>query len=418
MKIKSIKAFEILDSRGNPTVRARVGLDNGVLATANVPSGASTGEHEALELRDKDPKRYNGKGVLKAVENVNKVIAPFLIGMEVEDQQQIDQKMLELDGTKNKSKLGANAILSVSLACARAACLSRAVPLYEHIFDLAGLGSKPGLPIITCNVINGGAHANWGLDFQEYMLVPYGIDTVKERLRALSEIYHTLKNKLKTDSHAVSVGDEGGFAPKLKDNEEALKYLMASIEDCGYDPGSQVGLAMDVAASEFFDKASGLYKLKVEKRDLNNEELIAYYKELCEKYPILIIEDGMDQDDIEGWKKLKQVLGEKIAVMGDDYTVTNKERLAEAISQDTINSILIKLNQIGTVSETIETIKLAYKNNIEASVSHRSGETCDDFIADFSVGVCSKWIKSGSVARSERVCKYNRLLEIEIELSR
>ncbi|MBD3238497.1 MAG: phosphopyruvate hydratase [Candidatus Moranbacteria bacterium] len=413
MKIKNIQAWEILDSRGNPTIRVKLTIDSGEDFYANVPSGASTGVHEALELRDHDPNRFHGKGVLKAVENVNTLIKEKLLGKNVRLQTEIDKTMLELDGTDNKSKLGANAILGVSLAVARAGAFTEQMYLFEYIHYLSQLKPEISLPTIKCNVINGGAHANWGLDFQEYMLVPNGIDSTNRALRALSEIYTELKKRLKQANQAVSVGDEGGFAPRMNNNQEPLDYLIDSIEKAGYKPGKQVSLAMDVAASEFYNQDKQRYELKTEQKQLSGLELLDYYKELVNKYPIILIEDGMAQDDIENWIKLNSELGSKIAVMGDDFTVTNKKRLSWAIDKKALNSVLIKLNQIGTVTETFETMELAYERGLKTSVSHRSGETCDDFIADFAVGTGSDWIKSGSVARSERIAKYNRLIEIE-----
>ena len=425
MKIKEISALEVLDSRGNPTIQVTLTTEEGIKTKAQVPSGASTGEHEALELRDGDEKRYLGKGVLTAIKNIEETISPAVTGMSVLDQKALDEKMLELDGTPNKSKLGANAILGVSLAAARAAALTKKVELYEHIKDLFNentvedkadsgadaQGSKK-MPIPMCNVINGGAHADSGLDFQEYMLVPSGIDSTEGRVRALSEIYHTLKAKLEKSNQVTAVGDEGGFAPKLSSNEEPLKYLVESIEEAGYKPGDQVSLAMDVAASEFFNKEKNKYVLKLEGKELTAQELVNYYKELSERYPIVLIEDGMAENDWEGWTHCNAILGDKIKIMGDDFTVTNKDRLKQAIEKKALNSILIKLNQIGSITETLDCIRLGYANDVKAAVSHRSGETCDSFISDFAVGVSSEWIKIGAPARSERVAKYNRLLEI------
>ncbi|MBD3299948.1 MAG: phosphopyruvate hydratase [Candidatus Moranbacteria bacterium] len=416
MKIKKIESYEILDSRGNPTLKTKVTTSNGVVAKAAVPSGASTGTHEALELRDNDSNRYNGKGVLKAVKNVNETIAPALQKEDVNEQKKLDQRMLELDGSDNKKNLGANAILSVSLAVARAAALEKKVPLWRHLNEISNLNKEPKLPTPTCNVINGGAHADWVLDFQEYMLVPNGFETFREKIRAVSETYHVLKKKLKTAGHIVSVGDEGGFAPKLVSNEEALKYLVKAIEEAGYLPGSQISLAMDTASSEFFNREIQKYELKVDNESLKSQELVDLFKQLSKKYPIILIEDGMAEDDLQGWKRLNRELGGEISIMGDDFTVTDKARLKKAVQEDALNSILIKVNQIGTLSETFETIELAYENNCKVSVSHRSGETCDDFIADLAFAVASDWIKSGSLARSERVGKYNRLIEIEREI--
>ncbi|MEA3273637.1 MAG: phosphopyruvate hydratase [Patescibacteria group bacterium] len=416
MKIKKITAYEILDSRGNPTVRVKLTTENGALASANVPSGASTGEHEALELRDNDPARFNGKGVLQAIKNIKEKIAPELIGMEITDQEKIDQKMIQLDGTANKTNLGANSTLGVSLAIARAMAEEKHLPLYKYLAQLNGSAEEEIVfPNPMCNVINGGAHADSGMDIQEYMLVATGIDSVQEKVRALSEIYHALKTRLKKDKYTIAVGDEGGFAPRLKSNAEPLEYLTVATEEAGYKVGKDINFALDVAASEFYDPQSQKYILKLDEKELSAEELISYYEELIAKYPIIIIEDGLAEDDIEGWKLFNQKCGEKISIMGDDFTVTNKQRLNWALENKALNSILIKPNQIGTLTETLECIKISQEQGLKIAISHRSGDTRDDFIADLAVGVGADWLKSGSMARSERVSKYNRLLEIKNE---
>ncbi|MBU2025601.1 MAG: phosphopyruvate hydratase [Patescibacteria group bacterium] len=421
MKIKSIDAFEILDSRGNPTVKAELITDQGIKAAAQVPSGASTGEHEALELRDGDDERYRGLGVMKAIGNIQGKIGPALIGMEVTDQSGIDKKMIELDASPNKSGLGANATLGVSMAAVRAAAETKKTPLYRYVGELFGrpAGEELSMPELMCNVINGGAHADSGLDLQEYMLVPAGGRLVKEKVRILAEIYQALKDRLKKDGQVTAVGDEGGFAPKLKNNEEPLGYLIQAIEAAGYKPGQEVGLALDAAASEFFNKETGKYELKLDQRELDAKAMTDYYQELVSRYPIVIIEDGMAQDDTRGWKLLNNALGGdhgRVNIMGDDFTVTNKKRLEQAVEEKALNSVLIKLNQIGTVTETLECLRYAKEKGIRTAVSHRSGETTDDFIADFCAGAGAQWLKAGSVARGERVAKYNRLIEIEREL--
>lgn len=416
--IKSVKALEILGSRGNPTVRAYVGLSDGTVGVASVPSGASTGIHEALELRDGDKKRYNGKGVKQAVHNVNKVIAPKLIGMDPDKQKQIDKIMIKLDGTENKSKLGANAILAVSLANAHAAADSANVPLYKHIRKAFGLryqGYK--LPIPTMNVINGGAHADWTLDIQEFMIVPLQ-STFKERLRCGSEIFHVLGKILKSKGFNTLKGDEGGYAPALKGNEKAFQVIMQAIKKAKYIPGRNVKIAIDAAASEFYDAKTKIYDMKADKKKRTAEEMIELEEKWIEKYPMISLEDGLDEDDWENWVTLTKKIGKKVVLVGDDLFVTNVKRLRQGIKKKVANAILIKLNQIGSLTETIEAIRLAQKNKYQTSISHRSGETTDTTIADLAVAVNSEFIKTGSLSRSERVAKYNRLLEIEQELKR
>ena len=409
-RIKDVKAREILDSRGNPTVEVEVVLEDGTDAKAAVPSGASTGSKEALELRDKDPKRFKGKGVQKAVENVNKEIAPKIKGFSVFDQQGIDQFLIELDGTENKSRLGANAILGVSLAVARAASIVYGLPLYRYI---GGVGAKV-LPVPQMNIINGGVHAPNNLDIQEFMIIPLGADSFKEAVRMGSEIFHTLKSILAKDGHHTSVGDEGGFAPNLDSNQQALEYIKKAIEEAGYVAGSDVALGIDAAASEFFN--NGKYELKGENKVLTSSEMIDYYEDLISKFPIVSIEDGLAEDDWDGWKKLTEKLGKRVQLVGDDIFVTNPKIFSKGIHEGIANAILIKLNQIGTLSETIETIELAKSSGYKTVVSHRSGETEDPFIADLAVGMNTGQIKTGSLCRSERIAKYNQLIRIEEDL--
>ena len=404
MKIKEIKAREILDSRGNPTVEVDVILENGILGRASVPSGASTGVHEALELRDQDPKRYLGKGVLTAVENVNTLIREKLVGMDVEDQRALDEAMIELDGTKSKSKLGANAMLGVSLAALKASAILSGKPLYQYLGD----GVKTPVPMM--NILNGGAHADNGLDFQEFMIIPTA-DTINERVRIGAEVFHNLKKVLKNRGYNTGVGDEGGFAPNLQYNKEALDTIIEAIKLAGYEPGVNVSLALDVAASEFYEDEK--YVIKGENKSLTKEELVEYYKDLVENYPIISIEDGMAEDDYEGWQLLTKELGDKIQLVGDDLFVTNKELLETGIELHMANAILLKLNQIGTVTETLDTIALARKNGYKTVISHRSGETEDTYIADFAVGLNLGQIKTGSLSRTDRTCKYNQLIRIE-----
>ena len=408
--IVGVYAREILDSRGNPTVEAEVWLDRGLMARAAVPSGASTGKHEAVELRDGD-KRYGGKGVLRAVENVNEKIAPEIIGLDPTEQNLIDEIMIELDGTPNKSNLGANAILAVSLAVARLAALERDLPLWRYI---GGLGPF-SLPTPLMNVINGGAHADNDLDIQEFMIVPHGADNFNEALRMGVEIYHSLKKLLKDKHKNTSVGDEGGFAPNLNGAKEALDLLVEAIIAAGYKPGDEVSLALDVAASELYE--DGLYHFQGEGKKYNKEQLVEYYVELCKSYPYIVsIEDGMAEDDFEGWKLLTQALGNEVQLVGDDLFVTNARRLMQGITEGMANSILIKLNQIGTLTETLEVIDMAIKHSYSAVISHRSGETDDSFISDLAVAVGVGQIKTGAPARIDRVAKYNQLLRISDDL--
>ena len=404
--IEDVTAIEVLDSRGNPTVKATVALSDGTVASAIVPSGASTGKREALELRDKD-ERYCGKGVLKAVENVNSQIAEAVIGLDAFDQKALDDEMRELDGTDNYSNLGANAVLGVSMAVARAAAKSLDVPLYRY---LGGANARV-LPVPMFNIINGGAHANNSVDFQEFMIMPFGFDKFSDALRAATEIYHTLKGLLNAAGHSTAVGDEGGFAPNLNDNEEPIKLIMQAIEKAGYKAGEQIKLALDVAASELYE--NGKYKL--EGKEFSSEELIERYAQLCEKYPIFSIEDGLSEDDWAGWAKLTSKLGSKVQLVGDDLFVTNEKILREGIAKGVGNAILIKPNQIGTVSQTMQTIRLAQRKGYRCVMSHRSGESEDSFIADFAVAMNTGQIKTGATSRSERNAKYNRLLEIERE---
>ena len=408
--IDNVYADEVLDSRGNPTVRATVILSDGTKGSAIVPSGASTGKREALELRDGD-NRFLGKGVLKAVENVNTTIANELIGLSPFNQAEIDATMKDIDGTHNYAKLGANAVLGVSMATARAAAESLKIPLYRYL----GGANAMTMPVPMFNIINGGEHANNSVDFQEYMIMPVGFENFNEGLRAVSEIYQHLKKVIDSMGESTAVGDEGGFAPNLKSNEEPITVIMTAIEKAGYKAGEQIAIALDVAASELINK-KGLYVLKSENRELTSAELVAYYADLCAKYPIVSIEDGLSEDDWDGWKILTDALGDKVQLVGDDLFVTNASILAEGIKKGIANSILIKPNQIGTVSETMQTIRLAQRNNYNCVMSHRSGESEDAFIADFAVALNCGQIKTGSTARSDRIAKYNRLLEIGAEI--
>ncbi len=407
--IDDIFADEVLDSRGNPTVRATVVLSDGTSESSIVPSGASTGKREALELRDKD-ERYMGKGVLKAVQNVNVDIADELVGLNPYNQAEIDNALKELDGTENYSNLGANAVLGVSMAVARAAASSLGMPLYRYL----GGANAMVLPTPMFNIINGGSHADNSVDFQEYMVMPLNFDSFEEALRSCAEVYHNLKKILSDMGESTSLGDEGGFAPNLKNNEEPIEIIIKAIENAGYKPGVDIAIALDVASSELV--VEGGYRLESENRTVTSEELVEYYENLCKKYPIVSIEDGLSEDDWEGWKILTRRLGDKIQLVGDDLFVTNKKILQEGIDKNIANSILIKLNQIGTVSETMETMRLASKEGYTCVVSHRSGESEDAFIADLAVAMNSGQIKTGSTARGERTAKYNRLLEIEKEL--
>ena len=408
--IDDVRADEVMDSRGNPTVRATVSLSDGTVESAIVPSGASTGKREALELRDGGD-RYMGKGVLQACENVNGAINDALVGLSPFNQAEIDLTMKEVDGTHNYGNLGANAVLGVSMAVARAAAASLKMPLYRYL----GGANAVVMPVPMLNIINGGEHANNSVDFQEYMIMPLGFDRFSEGLRAASEVYHNLKKIIDGMGESTAVGDEGGFAPNLKNNEEPIQVIMQAIEAAGYKPGEQIAIALDVAASELVNDA-GKYVLKSENRELTSSELIAYYADMVEKYPIVSLEDGLSEDDWEGWKELTEVLGEKIQLVGDDLFVTNVEILAEGIAKGVANSILIKPNQIGTVSETMQTVRLAQRSGYKCVMSHRSGESEDAFIADFAVALNTGEIKTGSTARSDRIAKYNRLLEIETEL--
>ena len=407
--ISDIYAREILDSRGNPTVEVEVWTENGGYGRAAVPSGASTGEFEAVELRDGDKGRYLGKGVEKAVANVNEIIAPELFGVDSTNQVMIDEIMIELDGTKNKGKLGANAILGVSMACAKAAADSLGLPLFQY---LGGVNGKT-LPVPMMNILNGGEHADNNVDIQEFMVMPIGANSFKEALKMGAEIYHNLKKVLQMKGLSTAVGDEGGFAPNLSSNEEALKTIIEAIEKTGYKPGEEVVLALDAAASEMYDKESKKYKFSGEGKEFTVEELIDFYEDLIEKYPIISLEDGLDEEDWEGWKLITDRLGSKIQLMGDDLFVTNVERLKRGIDEGIGNSILIKLNQIGTITETLDAIEMAKTAGYTAVVSHRSGETSDDTIADLVIATNAGQIKTGAPARSDRVAKYNQLLRLE-----
>jgi enolase len=406
--ITAIHAREILDSRGNPTVEVEVTLSGGAQARAAVPSGASTGVHEAVELRDDDKSRYGGKGVLKAVGHVNKTIAKALHGHDALDQTGVDRLMLGLDGTPNKGKLGANAILGVSLAVARAAAAATGLPLYRYL----GGASANRLPVPMFNILNGGVHANWqGTDLQEFMIAPVGAPNFREALRWASEVYHALKRVLKKGGHSTAVGDEGGFAPALRKNEDALAVIVKAIEAAGYKPGRQVAIALDPASSGFYE--DGRYNLRTESRKVTAKEMVAMYADWVKRYPIVVLEDGLAEDDWDGWKLLNRELGEKIELVGDDLFVTNVERIARGIREDVANAVLIKLNQIGTLTETVAAIEMARRAGWGSMVSHRSGETVDSFIADLTVGLATGHLKTGAPCRGERVEKYNQLLRIE-----
>jgi len=410
-EITQVFGREILDSRGNPTVEVEVWLDCDSMGRAAVPSGASTGIHEALELRDGDKSRYGGKGVLKAVEHVNEEIAEVLFGMDALDQAGIDKAMLDLDGTPNKSKLGANAILGASMAVARAAADAVGLPLYRY---LGGVPAKL-LPVPMMNIMNGGAHANWqGTDLQEFMIAPVGAANFREAVRWGAETYHALKAVLKSKGYATGVGDEGGFAPTLKTNAEAVELIVTAIQKAGYKPGEDICIALDPASSGFYE--DGLYHLRTEGRKVTSAEMVAMYADWVKKYPIVSIEDGLAEDDWEGWALLNQTIGNQIQLVGDDIFVTNVERIARGISEKTANSVLIKLNQIGSLTETIDAIQMAFKAGWTAMVSHRSGETVDSFIADLTVAMGTGQLKTGAPCRSERVEKYNQLMRIEDEL--
>jgi len=409
--IEQVQAREILDSRGNPTVEAEVVLADGEIGRAAVPSGASTGEHEAVELRDGDAQRYGGKGVLKAVQNVNEVIAPALEGFDALDQAEVDRALLDLDGTETKSKLGANALLAVSMATARAAALHVELPLYRY---LGGPNSRT-LPVPMMNIINGGAHADNNVDFQEFMIVPVGAPTFREALRTGAEVFHALKSVLKQKGYATSVGDEGGFAPNLRSNEEAVETILESIDKAGYKAGADCLLALDPAASEFYDGENYVFK-KSDKRKLSSDAMTDYWKSWCDQYPIISIEDGMAENDWDGWKLLTDKLGSRVQLVGDDLFVTNTTFLQKGIDLGVANSILIKVNQIGTLTETLDCIELAQRNGRTAIISHRSGETEDPFIADLAVATNAGQIKTGSLSRTDRIAKYNQLLRIEEDL--
>ncbi|AKO94654.1 MULTISPECIES: phosphopyruvate hydratase [Priestia] len=410
--IVDVYAREVLDSRGNPTVEVEVYTETGAMGRALVPSGASTGEYEAVELRDGDKERYLGKGVLKAVENVNEIIAPAIIGYDVFDQVAIDKSMIELDGTDNKGKLGANAILGVSMAVARAAADFYDMPLYQY---LGGVNGKT-LPVPMMNIVNGGEHADNNVDIQEFMVMPVGAENFKEALRMGAEIFHNLKSVLKGKGYNTAVGDEGGFAPNLSSNEEALQTIIEAIEKAGYKPGEQVMLAMDVASSELYNKEDGKYHLSGEGVVKSSEEMVSWYEELASKYPIISIEDGLDENDWEGHKLLTERIGNKVQLVGDDLFVTNTNKLAQGIEQGVGNSILIKVNQIGTLTETFDAIEMAKRAGYTAVISHRSGETEDSTIADIAVALNAGQIKTGAPSRTDRVAKYNQLLRIEDQL--
>ena len=407
--IEDVWARQILDSRGNPTVEVEVYLESGAMGRAAVPSGASTGMYEAVELRDGDKSTYLGKGVLKAVDNVNSIIAPEISGMNVFDQVAIDKMMIELDGTPNKGKLGANAILGVSMAVAKAASEELGIPLYQY---LGGVNSKV-LPVPMMNILNGGEHADNNVDIQEFMVMPVGATSWSEALRMGAEIFHSLKSVLHSQGLNTAVGDEGGFAPNLGSNEDALKVIVQAIEKAGYKPGEEVRIAMDAAASSFFDKENNVYDMKGEGKKLSSDEMIEFYKNLVEKYPIISIEDGLDENDWEGFKKLTDVIGDKVQLVGDDLFVTNTEKLEQGIKKGVANSILIKLNQIGTITETLDAVEMAKKAGYTAIISHRSGETEDSTIADLVVATNAGQIKTGAPSRTDRVAKYNQLIRIE-----
>jgi enolase len=409
--IRQVRAREILDSRGNPTVEVEVGLETGALGLAAVPSGASTGFHEALELRDGDKNRYGGKGVLQVVEHVNLNIAKVVLGMDALDQSRVDQAILDADGTSNKSKLGANAILGVSLAVARAAASACCTPLYRYL----GGESANILPVPMLNILNGGVHANWqGTDFQEFMIAPVGAPSFREAVRWGSETYHALRTVLKEKGYATGVGDEGGFAPALKTNSEAIELILKAIGRAGYVPGQQIAIAIDPASTGFHE--DGFYNLRTEGRRVTSSQMVQMYVEWVEKYPIIVLEDGLAEDDWDGWKMLNKSLGDRIELVGDDLFVTNVQRIARGIADNVANAVLIKLNQIGTLTETVAAIRMARKAGWGAMISHRSGETVDTFIADFTVAMGTGHLKTGAPCRGERVEKYNQLIRIEEQL--
>ncbi|MDA3815561.1 MAG: phosphopyruvate hydratase [Patescibacteria group bacterium] len=412
MKITKIKAYEILDSRSNPTIETKVFLEDGTVGKASVPSGASTGTKEALELRDGDEKRFSGKGVLKVIDNVENKIFDAIKEIEAENQQEIDQKMIELDGTKNKGNLGANAILSVSLAVARAVSNSQKKPLWKYLRETFELKSGEDFPIPMFNMINGGEHADSGLDLQEYIVVPSGIGIIQEKIRAGSEVYQNLKKILIENNYRAAIGDEGGFAPKLESNSQGLQLINQAIEKAGYKLGEEIFTGLDTAASEFYDKEEKRYNLKLDEASLDSSQLTSMYREWVDKYHMELLEDPMSEFDWEGWTEFTEELGDKITIIGDDLLVTNKEIVEEAIERKACNAVLIKVNQIGSLTEAIECIKFSQGNNMKIAVSHRSGETTDDFISDLAFASQSDYVKFGAPARGERVAKYNRLIEI------
>lgn len=413
--IIDIHARQILDSRGNPTVEVEVITEEGAMGRAAVPSGASTGAHEAVELRDGDKKVFMGKGVLKAVSNVNKTIADKLMGVDVFEQNEIDRLMLKLDGTDNKAELGANAILAVSLACAKAAAIEANMPLYRYV---GGVNANT-LPIPLMNILNGGSHADNSIDFQEFMIMPVKADSFSEALRMGTEVFHHLKNVLKKKGYSTNVGDEGGFAPNIPSNEEAIETVLKAIEEAGYKPGKDIYIAMDAATTEFYDEKTGLYTFKKsDKREMDSSAMVAYWKQWTNKYPIISIEDGMAEDDWKGWAELTKTIGDKVQLVGDDLFVTNSHRLQKGIDKGVANSILVKVNQIGSLSETIDAVNLATRHAYTNIMSHRSGETEDTTIADLAVALNSGQIKTGSASRTDRIAKYNQLLRIEEELGK
>lgn len=415
-KIVKVIGREIIDSRGNPTVEADVYLDDGSMGRAAVPSGASTGVREALELRDGDKTRFGGKGVLKAVDNVNKILGPAIIGLEAADQRTVDNTMLAKDGDPFKKNLGANSILAISLATAKAAAQSKKVPLYAHIADLNGTSGKYSMPLPMMNIINGGAHAAWSMDMQEFMIQPVGAKTVREAIRMGAEVFHQLAKVLKAKGQPTTVGDEGGYAPKLGSTAAAMAAIKEAVENAGYVFGKDITLAMDCASSEFYDQDAKLYRMKAEGKDLTSNQLADFLADLCEQYPIISIEDGQAEGDWDGWKYLTDKIGNKCQLVGDDLFVTNPSILKEGIEKGIANSILIKVNQIGSLSETLDAIQMAHKAGYTAIVSHRSGETEDSTIADIAVGTAAGQIKTGSLSRSDRMAKYNQLIRIEEEL--
>ena len=417
-KIVQVAAREILDSRGDPTVEAKIILDNGLMAKASVPSGASTGVHEAHELRDGDLERYGGKGVLRAIANISEVIGPKIIGEDITELSKIDHLMLELDGTANKEKLGANAILAISMACARAGALATGQELYSYLASSYGFStSNYRLPIPSFNIFNGGKHADTNVDFQEFMIIPLVDTLVAEKIRLGSEVFQALGRLLKDNGLDTNLGNEGGYAPNMPSSETVIDFIIKAIQIAGYIPQGQVGLGLDVGSSELYDEASGRYIFKLDQWQLTAAELINKYKEWALKYPLVSIEDGLAEDDWDNWQILTQELGSQLLLIGDDLFVTQAERLREGVEKKVANAILIKLNQVGTVSETIDCIKLAQQSGYKIMISHRSGETTDDFIADLAVAAGAEYIKSGSLARGERLAKYNRLMEIEAQLA-